>query len=283
MSTSLFIALVLYRTTAEQCVALQTLVRIVRDEPTLGESLRLLVFDNSPEPQQLPPLPLQTEYISAPANPGLAEAYNTALNRAAAAGSAWLLLLDQDTVLISGFLNEVKKAIDNADLPKNVAVMVPRLVEGAQTHSPTYLPQLSHKPVRELSGLLPQEVTAFNSGSVWRVLAITEVGGFPSAYPLDFLDHASFAQMQRAGGRVWLLRSRLQHTLSTAGEAASINPVRYRNMLMAERRFHHEYATRTARIWYCLRKLKQAVGRLRQQGGSLLAQLELRAGFDLLE
>lgn len=54
--------------------------------------------------------------------------------------------------------------------------------------------------------MVERRLRAFNSGAVVRVSAIREMGGFATEFPLDYLDQATFAELQERGGRVFLLR-----------------------------------------------------------------------------
>ncbi len=282
VSARLYVVVVLYQMKAEDSAALRTLDDRLREKPSLREQLSLLIVDNSSTPQQVPAWMLASEYVSAPSNPGLATAYNTALARAAEAGCTWLLLLDQDTALTLEFLDEAFAALSDPELQPEVAVLVPRLVQGERTHSPACLPRLSHKPVTENPGVLTQEITAFSSGSVWRVAAVAAQGGFPQAYPLEFLDHASFARAQRSGGRVHLLRARLEHRLSTQRLGEEMSLERYRSMLLAERRFYGEHGTFGERVFYHLRRAKQALAQVFKVPDKQFALLSAQAALGLL-
>jgi GT2 family glycosyltransferase len=117
-------------------------------------------------------------------------------------------------------------------------------------------------------GVMPGVVRVYNSGALLRVSAVEGIGGFPEAYWLDYLDHAVFARLQQAGGRVFLMRSRLEHEMSIfrpekrkeAGYAA-----RHSNQLAAEVRFYHEHASEQERRAHRRLLLRQAIGSLRRR------------------
>lgn len=276
--------LVLYRMplTQSRCYQslLHSLARAGAGQPTL------LVYDNSPQSATLPQeveaaaenFPGKLLYRHDSSNGGVAAAYNAGLAEARENGSDWLLLLDQDTELTPAYLAELGSCMQT--VPATVAAIIPRLVQNGATHSPQHLPDLSHRPVREaLSGLLPFEVTAFNSGATLRVAAVQQ---FPGRYWLDFLDHAVFQTLQAAGGKVWLIQARLSHELSTESLGRDASLDRYRNVLQAERDFYREYGTPRSVVFYHLRRLKQTLGQLLKVPDKRFALLSLRAAAGLL-
>lgn len=243
-----------------------------------NDDFQLLIYDNSSEAGEPAPFPARLTYLHNPINGGVAAAYNTGLQRARENGCAWLLLLDQDTAITAAYFHELRES--TTKVPEDVVAIVPRLAEESKTHSPQSLPRLSHHPLPEsLEGLLPVKVSAFNSGAALRVSALKR---FPERYWLDFLDHAVFHELQAAGGKVWLLRARLQHRLSTQrlGQDASVS--RYLNVLQAERDFYGEYGSLQDVMYYRLRRTKQAVGQLFRIPDKRFALLSARAALGLL-
>lgn len=279
MNPGIQVVLVLYKLQLAESPAWQSLQSIAATlDPR--QLVSLLVYDNSPEPQ--PPLPsmIPTRYVSDVTNSGLARAYNTALELADEHRSSWLLVLDQDTVLTAEYWAELTKVLP--DLPQQVAAVVPRLLERRFVHSPTHLPRLKHVPVTSPSGLLPTPVTAFNSGVLFRVAALTAGGGFDARFPLEFSDHAIFHRLQAEGGRVWLMEACLEHRLSTYQLGMDAKVERYLTMLRAERNFYHEYGTTLDRLFYRMRRAKQSIGQLLQVPDKRFALLSVRAALGLL-
>ena len=107
MTASILAVIVLYKTSPlASSTSVATLARsLTATDPGILR-LKVLLFDNSPAAQGVTGLFEREEYLSAPSNPGLAEAYNTGIHIARQQGFDWLLTLDQDTVLPETFLSE---------------------------------------------------------------------------------------------------------------------------------------------------------------------------------
>jgi GT2 family glycosyltransferase len=269
--------LVLYGMQAEESICFRSLRDLLQGRADTA-GFTLLLYDNSPEASGTWPFPAELVYRHDAANGGVAAAYNAGLQLARGNQSQWLLLLDQDTEITSAYFVELSDAI--RDVPAEVAAIVPRLTQDGQTHSPQRLPRLSHHPLPETAaGMLTIPVSAFNSAAAMRVSALK---GFPERYWLDFLDHAVFHELQAAGGRVWLLQSRLEHRLSTQrlGDEASL--ARYMNVLQAERDFYGEYGSVSDKFYYRLRRAKQTAGHLLKVRDKRFALLSARAALGLL-
>lgn len=273
--------LVLYRMQLQDSRCFQSLTHSLREAGS-ADRVTLFVHDNSPASTPVAEVartfPGTLHYQHDSSNGGVAAGYNAALAAARSNGSSWLLLLDQDTELTPEYLEELLSATE--DVPKWVVAIIPRLMQNGATHSPQHLPRLSHRPLDEhVSGLLPHEITAYNSGAALRVSAIE---CFPPRYWLDFLDHAVFHQLQSAGGRVWLLRAGLSHQLSTESLGTEASLDRYHNVLQAERDFYTDYGSPSDRAWYHLRRVKQAAGELLKVRDKRFALLSLRAALGIL-
>ena len=272
--------LVLYRLAPAASETLRTLLSALAVHPELAPQLTLLIYDNSPAAQPVPPLPVEHVYHSDPANPGLAAAYNAGLQLAAEQGAPWLMLLDQDTALTPEYLAQAFTLTRTAGA--DVAALVPRLSQAGHIHSPHRLPHLSHRPLPDgLTGTVAEEISAFNSAALVRVSAVQAIGGFPTEFPLDFLDHALFARLQHAGERLYILPATLRHDLSTTRLGGDASLARYRKVLEAERRFYAQPGV-SGHAWYRLRRLKQTAGHLVKVADKRFAWWDLRAAFGLL-
>ena len=259
--------LVLYGMRAEDSPAYRSLLRLREDDAEVARSLNLLLWDNSPE-QRLRPASLEGTYHQDSGNPGLAAAYSRGLEEAERMDIPWLLLLDQDTVVTAEYLRDVLLRCTSAGT--EVSAMVPRLTQGARVVSPLLPRQLGPPAVyagpagvfkaNDRSAMLQ----AFNSGAVLRVAALRAVGGFDARFPLDYLDHATFAALQRVSGRVLVLESAIEHSLSTNTGVASTRGQRFRqgSILAAERRFYLLYGGRLERWLYPVRLLRRAASEM---------------------
>ena len=195
-ANGLLIVLVLYRRTPQESEAFASLSALVAEEPR-WQDLTCLVWDNSPAPAELPPTPFPSLYTHDPSNPGLARPYQKALELAQSRGIAWLMLLDQDTALTRAFLADTFSTMAQHEAEPTVVALVPKLVQGEDVLSP-HLPfgTRSTTDFRFAEGVLTEPVHVYNSGSVLRVSAVVDAGGFPQAYPFDYLDHAVYTRLQ---------------------------------------------------------------------------------------
>ena len=184
-------------------------------------------------------------YVHDPANGGLAAAYNYALALAEQEGHAWLLLLDQDTTLTSEFLSELILCSQKLLTQNKVGAIVPKLIVQGKIQSPAehFIDYLRHQFSRELKtfdagteGLQQGRISAYNSGSTLRVSALRAIGGFPSEFWLDYLDHAVFHALCARGYQVYILRAVLAHELEES-ELNSRPLWRFRSTLHSQGRF----------------------------------------------
>jgi GT2 family glycosyltransferase len=257
--------LVLYRMKLEESPTYQSLRRAEAEDPAIGGSIELLVADNSPEAHVLPS-DFRGVYIHDGENPGLARRYNQALEVAIARGAKWLLTLDQDTEITLEYLRELIDLSCTLESEERVAVIVPKLLTDNVMHSPMEpsFGRVGYKLTRESTGVIGAPLRAFNSAALVRVSALEKTGGYPEAYWLDYLDHATFARLQDSGGRIYIMHSVLKHALAefTVGEGHS--PQRRQNIIRAEERFYFEFGTFGERAGRKLDLLRQVIGHFRR-------------------
>jgi GT2 family glycosyltransferase len=249
--------------------ALTSFFRLLEKHRNIADCFSLVVYDNSPQPHRIENQ-LAHHYLHDPDNGGLAAAYNYALNYAEKNGYAWLLLLDQDTLLTEEFLNELLTTVETVARKKDVAVIVPKLEVRGEILSPSehFVQFLRHQfrnrvtvVARESIGIQQGSLTAYNSGSTMRVTALRAIGGFPSAFWLDYLDHAVFHALSVAGYHLYVLRSVLQHELAESDLNA--RPLwRFRSVLKSQALFLRNAGSLRDRLLYRLWLLR-SVRRLR--------------------
>ena len=277
---SILAVLVLYGCAASESQSYRSLLDILSTDADLASRISLLIYDNSPGAHPLDEKALPgINYVHDAANPGLAAAYNFALARAAEKQFEWLLLLDQDTMLTREFLVELLQSTSSLHAKAEVASIVPKLTFHGDVCSPTanFLHQLrrpymrSYAVARETTGIQLKPYFAFNSGATLRVSALQSIGGFPSDYWLDYLDHATFAALSARGYCMYILKSELEHE-SSQGAVGSVSPARLRNLLSAQACFVREngkfldralyrlWLLRCARIWW-LRHPDKSLGK----------------------
>jgi GT2 family glycosyltransferase len=223
-----------------------------------------MVCDNTPE-EQAAPEDFAGPYLRDTRNPGLAHWYQVGLERAAKSGQRWLMLLDQDTTVTAAYLEEVCRTVAEEGAHERVVALVPKLAERGVMCSPAKPPVWGppHAVPAEAVGMSASRLFAFNSGAVLRVSAVQAMGGFPQEFGLDYLDHATFAGLQARGGSVLVMRSVLEHELSSNRESVSAASARRQeSVLEAERRFYARYGTMGQRCLRRIRLLKAAAGRV---------------------
>lgn len=270
----IFAVVVLYHTKPADARAFQSLQEARRHLSNGNLDLRILLYDNTPGGCDPGPLPDRVQYESARQNGGLAAAYNRALAIAQSENYVWLLTLDQDTALPADFLSELKRhALANA-CRLDVAAIVPRLVDGARYLSPviarpwgvSYLHQ-------DFVGIAPYEVGAMNSGSLFRVSALQQIGGFSRDFWLDQLDADVFRKIHLHGKYVYIAGDiHLKHELSILHEE-SINPERFENYLLAESAFVDLYGTPVERAALSLRLFGRLVKQQMRKAPKVVRQL----------
>ena len=243
LPASILAVVVLYKCELSQSQTVSTLFQILNENPELAKQFSLVLYDNSPQPQVLAmaaAFPIRC--VHDPSNGGLATAYNFALGCAESEGRAWLLLLDQDTLLTRDFIFELLQAANTLRNSPAVAAIVPKLTVNGIVHSPAipFLDQMRRQflppkePIgQDVVGVLQQSMCAYNSASTFRVSALRSVGGFPSEFWLDFLDHAVFNALFARGDRIYVLYANLVHE-SSYSDLGSMPIWRMHNVLMAQ-------------------------------------------------
>jgi GT2 family glycosyltransferase len=257
--------IVLYRVAADASQAFCSLRSLVAADPQAAAAIDLMLFDNSPQPQPRP-AGYTGPYIPNRANPGLAACYNLALQSAQRQAIPWLLLLDQDTTLTRDYLAEVFAQVESLAHQEEVVALVPRLTDRGVVCSPIH--PSAFGPARPIangaSGVSSDRLHVFNSGAVLRVNAVAAIGGFPEDFPLDYLDHATFASLQDRGGRLYILNATLQHELSSNQEGRTdlAFTQRWTSILDAEYRFYHRFGSTGDQLRRRLRLLRACAGRI---------------------
>ena len=95
--------IVLYKRAPEQSQTILSLIQVFGRNPGLNDSVRVLLWDNSPVPASEVSLPFRFELGHGGQNVGTSGAYNHAMELADSLSCPWLLLLDQDTQVSEEF------------------------------------------------------------------------------------------------------------------------------------------------------------------------------------
>jgi GT2 family glycosyltransferase len=260
---------VLYKMTFDQSRSLRSLLKAIAEDDALAKTIDLMVCDNTPYEQDVPSSFVGHFYRDV-TNPGLAHWYNLALGKAVESGIPWILLLDQDTDATAEYMAEVVAQAETIKENREIVAILPKLVQNGIVCSPLAPPTYRHpRPFdKNFTGVALSRLHVFNSGSVLRVSALQDVGGFPKDFPLDYLDHATYAALQSRGGRLFILRSTLEHELSSNNvrrtDAAAV--ARHRSMLLAEHRFYKLNGSMTDRMYRRVRLIRGALSVLIRDG-----------------
>ncbi len=254
---------VLYRLSPQRSPAFQSLVRAMEQIPQA--SIACIVYDNSPTKQELPETSFACTYRHDPSNPGLAVAYQYAFEQAKHEGKTWLLLLDQDTTVTADYLIEAQHVASDFQSRQDLGAIVPKLVQEGLILSPHWPHgNRSLQSFGELYGFM-KNVRVYNSGALLRVEAVHTAGGFPHNFPLDYLDHAMFTNLQAQGQQIFLLHATLAHQLASKSQDVHValkSSPRLREMLAAEARFYRQYGSHWDWALLLRRRTKLALGML---------------------
>ena len=269
-STRRFLAVVvLYKMTFDQSRALTSLRKAISEDTVLAKTIDLMVCDNTPY-HQVSPAGFTSHFYRDTTNPGLAHWYNLALENAAKSGIRWILLLDQDTEVTAEYITEAIAQSEAIEENIEIVAMFPKLMQNGIVCSPLTPPTYRHpRPFdKNFTGVATSRLHVFNSGSILRVSALKNAGGFPEDFPLDYLDHATFAALQSSGGKLFVLRSTLEHELSSSDvgrtDAAAI--ARHRSTLLAERKFYKLNGSLLDRFYRRIRLVRGALSVLIKHG-----------------
>ena len=249
---------VLFKMAPDESPAFTTLMASFNRLECEQDSVKVLLYDNTPDPRNPGPLPPNVRYEPAGRNAGLAIAYNRALNMAAAIGSSWLLLLDQDTALPPDFLATLLAQIKNHCSNVEVAALVP-IIHDRGVISPMKVGPLGLRPLPKGNlGIQNTEIMSINSGAAIRCQFLISIGGFNCNYWLDFLDHWLFRRIYAEGKRAAVFDSVLEHSLSLRDRHHNIGIARYRSIVCGESAFITTYRPKIQIPCYLLRLLCRA-------------------------
>ncbi|OOE14447.1 hypothetical protein [Fictibacillus arsenicus] len=157
-------------------------------------------------------------YLGKRKNLGIAKAYNLAVNILEIenfSNNNWILLLDQDSTLTKelflGFLQNDKEYMNN-----NIGIVMPRVICKQKIVSPLLIktPFDFKEPSKNIKGIQKKRVTGINSCSFINLNAIKKINGFNEDFPIDYLDHITFWEIQNKGYQVYVLETMINHDLS---------------------------------------------------------------------
>ena len=228
------VVIVLYQQRFSQSPSFDLLMKAVKEK-----KIQLVVYDNSPV-KQLEPLLEQDKDISYyhdPSNPGLATAYNYALNHAQQ-NIRYFVTLDHDSQLTATYFDTLL-TIDWTD---ELVAAVPLVYAGSNQISPVFADRYINRQVEKVdrSQLSQRRIMAINSDAVFSIKFLKEIGGFNLDFPLDFLDHWLFWTIYQFKKTVFILPEKMEHDLSVL-DYQKVSVTRYQSILKAEKTFYQNY------------------------------------------
>lgn len=261
---------VLYRMSLDKSLTIQGLLQTFASYPELHKSITVLVCDNSPAPLSDPQGLSPFLYRHSPENLGVSGAYNRAMKIAEEKDCQWLLLLDQDTAVPPGFLPKMLDYGCRFVNRPEIAAVVPFLANGDRMLSPLQVLFKRFQPLLlPFEGIHPGEISAANSGTLIRIDALQQIGGFQEDFWLDFSDVAVFHLLHRQGKKIYIAGDLLlQHNNSAISFSNSMSPQRYANFIAAEGAYWDSYGTLAMRAFHTLRTLERAIRQARRRDKS---------------
>jgi GT2 family glycosyltransferase len=233
------VVIVLYRVAPANSPAFQSAMES-RNHLLSPENVRIVLWDNSPDPPPGVAVPDGVTYLCDPRNLGLVTAYNRALELAVNTGSEWLITLDQDTLVPPDYFLKMDSAARASTQFAGVGSIVPQIQAAGRIVSPNYF-QLGAIPRwyrRGFCGVPEEAAFAFNSGAMLSVAALQQIGGYDPWFWLDNSDAQTFSRLHQHGKRVYVAGDiQVQHDFSMKNMEERMSLDRYRGALVAETAF----------------------------------------------
>jgi GT2 family glycosyltransferase len=261
------VVLVLYEKAPLASEAFLSLGSMLDAHPAWTDRFQIVLYDNSTTAASVDSFAPGVLYVHDAANGGLSAAYAYAFQQARSHGSEWLLLLDQDTTLTEEYLLALLEAVNTSKENKEIGAIVPLLELDGILYSPEenffyhlrhQFPQMRYyRASSSMAGLQSRPLNAYNSGALLRVIAIEAIGGFPSDFRIDYLDHAVFHLLHQHGFLLYVVPTRLQQKLSHA-DLDTVSLSRHTSVLRAQTLFVSRYGTLLDGLLFRLWLLRKA-------------------------
>jgi hypothetical protein len=257
----ILVIVVLYKMPLTESPTIAGLLQAFSRHPELRDSLSVLIWDNSPTPFRNPELIPSFAYRHSETNVGVSGAYNQAMGIAERMGCQWMLLLDQDTEIPLDFLPQVLRFGCEFLEKIRIAAVLPFLMDGDRVLSPQKVLFKRFKPLeRPFEGIYPGEVTAANSGTLIRIEALKQIGGFNEDFWLGYSDAWVFHQLYKQGRQIHIAGDLLlMHKFSAIDFKNAMSPERYLNSIASEGAFWDLCGTASQRAFHTLRTLERGV------------------------
>ncbi len=155
-----------------------------------------------------------------PRNAGIARGLNEGLAFAREQRATWLLTIDQDSTLPAGYVEALlASAPADSGLWSDPSALRPGVIGAGIIGDASG--DLGYPTRSEQGFSVTDEV--FQTGSLWSVAALTEVGGFDERLGIDGVDSGACLALRKAGYSVIVAPDvRLAHTLGTQARSVRI-------------------------------------------------------------
>jgi rhamnosyltransferase len=205
--SNIFAVLVTFKVDYIACSSWQSL-----HQSQVASQMPWLVYDNSPNPSPTTP-PAYLSYQHHPENLGVSAAYLAAAALAKERGCSWLLLLDQDSIFPTHWLNAYAAALSQNPTAK---ILTPHLYAGKLLISPSSMQLGRGWPAKKLppSTYDLRKYAPLNAGILVQVDAYLQSGGHLKTVELDFSDFAFIHRFQKKYPKAELVDLHIEHALS---------------------------------------------------------------------
>lgn len=268
--------IVLYKRAPEQSQTIQSLIQVFGRNPGLNDSVRVLLWDNSPVPASEVSLPFRFALRHGGHNVGTSGAYNHAMELAESLSCSWLLLLDQDTQVSEEFLQGMIRYGEQFEQVAEVATVVPFIFSHGALVSPRRMLRFNRMqqiPVT-FCGLCKDKAYAVNSATLLRVAALKEVGGYSDEFWLDLSDVYVFQALHRIGKHMYVASDlRVEHSIASMDFDKEMSPERYRNFLAAESAYIDLFLSPVERFAQLLRLFARTLRQYRRYENKVFSKI----------
>lgn len=188
----------------------------------------VLLFDNASNSAAFPAFLAEVEseevvVARSPTNVGLGAAMNRAAEHARAAGFAYLLLLDQDSLLDLRMVSTLKAACEDLARTEPVGAVGPQFSDRRNGHVAPFI-KIGFPLNRKLFGAPGQRIDCdflISSGSLLPLDALAEIGGMDERLFIDNVDMEWCFRARHRGFRLFgICNARMRHSIGDTVRAA---------------------------------------------------------------
>ncbi len=262
MKQFLFVV-VLYEMSMSRSLTMRSLLQ--RSDLLRDREIRILVIDNTPgvKPEALV-LESEMQYVSFGENRGMANAYQFAFLAAKVDSFRFLVLLDQDSEITTGFISALDKVVNDCR-SSPIGIWCPDVFSCGRPISPYSLNVIGWPNFSPRSDA--DDLYGINSFSVVDMNFIEHIGGFNTFYWLDCLDLWLYDRARQTGWKIGRLGTRVSHDLSLV--SGKISLARLKSIAYYEACFAVEYGTVARIVGTIVRLVVRGIRRKGHVGGFL--------------